>query len=221
VSHTDAKNATKAPQTEWLEAYLYDRWQQIRRNEDYFQFAKGLKFDKDGFLADINVELSQETKAIKRQFGLSSIIDPTRDIPKEWMLELPIFEQPLAVSPDYRPEYLIDGGREVEGEPLPLHTLFWDEHYIKLNIDVSSTKSKTQILSEVWMWVENARAVLAGGRRDKRRTKAKIVHLELKLGKHPMRSGISAGHMFASLTSRRRWVSRWTVRRRHTITPVN
>lgn len=145
----------KTGSLEWLQAYLYDRWQIIRRDPEYEAFCEGQHFDENGTLT-LFEDMEPEAEEIRDKFRLETIFDPSKDIPKELVLEWPIFKKPLAVSYVWREE-----------KP-GVFSAIWEDHFIKLKIDVSGNRRKSQILSEVWEFVESARESASIEREDER-----------------------------------------------------
>ena len=60
----------------WVEAYLYDRWQQVRRHHKYLEFCIKHKdnFDNNKQLVGDSVT-TEEAKQIRERFGLEEIYD--------------------------------------------------------------------------------------------------------------------------------------------------
>lgn len=46
--------------TGWVQKYLYDRWQQVRRHPEYLTCTKGLQFNQFGVVVGTAVELRPE-----------------------------------------------------------------------------------------------------------------------------------------------------------------
>ena len=92
------------------------------------------------------VSSRQEAESIKKQFGLEVIYHPSVDIPKERILDgWPAFEKKNAV--------------EIEIKELgpKSFTPIWDNHHIRLKIDIS--KTNTQIKREVFGYVDWGRKI--------------------------------------------------------------
>lgn len=136
---------------EWLKGKLYNRWQIIRRHPDYRNFCIGRKFE-NGTLG-IWESLEPEAKTIMDRFGLEMIYDPSVDFPEEDFLAFPVFKDSLAVRYEWR---TVEKINEEKGERL-VRTTLWDEHYIKLKIDISPERPIPQILSEVRELIEGSR----------------------------------------------------------------
>jgi len=143
--------------TEWLEEALYLRWQVVRRDPEYVEFCneQGSAFDADGIM---NPWERSEPRAeeIKKLFGLETICHPSLNFTKEKLLDEPIFNNPLAVSYKWNQEH--------PGHSTPI----FNDHFIRLRIDIGEERKMSQILSEVQQFVEEARGV-AGIETDKSR----------------------------------------------------
>lgn len=135
--------------TEWLQAYLYDRWQRVRRRPDYIEFCEDhtSEFDDDGILETF-ASLSQDAEEIREKFGLEMIYLSSKEIPKNLILEWPVFKKPLAVNFIWHPE------------KAGISTPIWNDHYIRLEIDVLPETTEGQILDEVREFVNDAREVM-------------------------------------------------------------
>ncbi|MBN1841504.1 MAG: hypothetical protein JW883_04370 [Deltaproteobacteria bacterium] len=133
----------------WLKTSLKDKWERTRRNIDYIEFCEthAQAFDENGTL-DTFAELTLEAEAIRDRFGLEMIYHPSIDISQDQMLQWPIFKNPLAVGYEWREE-----------KP-DCFTPIWDDHYIKLTIDINPERNLGQITDEVKEFVTSARAVL-------------------------------------------------------------
>ena len=94
-------------------------------------------------------EFEPEVEKIRKQFGLKLIYHPDCDFDEDDFLASPIFQDPLAVS--YETHTTEDNG-DVQG----ISTV-WDDHYIKLKIDISINRKKEQILSEIEEFIESSR----------------------------------------------------------------
>lgn len=144
----------KSDESTWFREYYYDKFQRIKRNREYIEFARKIAFDQDGFESDIryiNMDTDSREKAesFRRRFGLNSLFDPTIEIPKEAFLEELVFETQSVV------EIILREDKPNFFDPI------WDDSYIKLKIDIRPEVSVSQILSEVKEYIDEARELLS------------------------------------------------------------
>lgn len=175
----------KGGSTEWLESLLYNQWERLRRNRHYINLCEKLTFNEDG-LYDEFPQHAPDADAILARFNLQYIYHPSTDIPKDEILSYEIFKEPLAVTLEYQaskhPEteqsqqcsiktkHLGDESRtlivaakhSVELSPI------WDDHYIRVKIDIGTHRTMEEILDEVTEFVQEARRIADIEREDVR-----------------------------------------------------
>jgi hypothetical protein len=149
---------SKIGSLEWLEDYLFDKLQQIKRNPRYVSFCQNVPFNDDGIVSSIESLLDTEADKVRNAFGLELLFDPTKDLPKKDPTILALFKDPLAVSFEWHKE---------AGYSTPI----WDDHFIRLKIDIDLNRDMEEILAEVREFIEDARTGLNNSERleDKRR----------------------------------------------------
>jgi len=177
----NSHDTIKGGSTEWLESLLYDRWERLRRNRHYIEFCEKLKFSKDGL--EEPYQRNSEIDKILEQFNLQYIFHPSTDIHRDEILSYEIFKEPLAVVFEYpesqHPEaeqshhsmeithtddgsevVIFAGSHSVEISPI------WNEHYIKIKIDIGPNRTTEEILDEVREFIEGAREVAGIDRKN-------------------------------------------------------
>ena len=149
---------SKIGSLEWLEDYLFDKLQQIKRNPRYVSFCRKVPFNDDGIVSSIESLLDPEADKLRDAFGLELLFDPTKDLPKKDPTILALFKDPLAVSFEWHKE---------AGYSTPI----WDDHFIRLKIDIGLNRDMKEILAEVREFIEDTRTGLNNNERleDKRR----------------------------------------------------
>lgn len=149
---------SKIGSLEWLEDYLFDKLQQIKRNPKYISFCRKVPFNDDGLEYSIESLLDPEADKVRNAFGLALLFDPTKDLPKKDSTILDLYKDPLAVSFEWHKE---------AGYSTPI----WDDHFIRLKIDIGPNRDMGEILAEVQEFIEDARTGLDNSERleDKRR----------------------------------------------------
>lgn len=143
----------KCKESTWLREYYYDKFQRIKRNYEYVEFARKIAFEQDGFESDqsyYNMDQDAKVKAesFRSKFGLNSLFDPTMEIPKDDFMEELVFEIQSPVEIILR-----------EDKPNFFDSI-WNDSHIKLKIDIRPEVSLNQILSEVKEFIEEARELL-------------------------------------------------------------
>ena len=91
--------------SKWLKERLYFQWQIIRRHPEYQKFCEDYckYFTKDEFPSLDDSRLPDDTakkkaENLRNRLGLNNVYHYKADIPKEYMLDWPIFEQDRAVE---------------------------------------------------------------------------------------------------------------------------
>lgn len=138
---------------EWLKEYSYHRWEIIRRHPKYRAFCKKCSFAFDSndprMLDPMNlkeISLRREADSIKECFSLEGIYHPSVSFEKDRILVYGIFTKERSVEHE---------SREVEPG---LESPIWDEHYMKLRIDI--TKTDAQIKEEAFELINWGRDII-------------------------------------------------------------
>jgi hypothetical protein len=143
----------KCKESTWLREYYHDKFQRIKRNPEYVEFARKIVFDQNGFESDLSCfnmdqDAKKKAESFRRKFGLNSLFDPTIEISKDDFLEELVFENQSPVEIILR-----------EDRPNFFDSI-WNDSHIKLKIDIRPEVSLNQILSEVKEFIEEARELL-------------------------------------------------------------
>jgi hypothetical protein len=128
---------------EWLTDKIYPKWEIIRRHTPYREFCdRNHSAFEEGVLTGLPACITPEATAIMDRYGLTAIVHYREDTP-------PPFKRELSVEYIYPETEPKDGILELS----PL----WDEHYIKLKIDISGDVPVAQLGPEFTEFVEQAR----------------------------------------------------------------
>ena len=140
--------------TEWQLKAVFDKFQRIIRNPEYLSFCeREIAFDEDGF--DYEVPQSQEACEIRDKWGLVLFFDPSRQFEPQDLLD--VFEESQAVQDEWRESEVVY--EEIKGvvKKITYSEPIWDDHYIKLIINIAPNITIEQIKEEVVKYVKNAR----------------------------------------------------------------
>lgn len=133
--------------------YLW--WQLVRRHPRYVEFCskhiEHFTHGEYGMLDPIHLgdEGRKEYKAILEQFRLDSIIHPSAEIPRDEILQIPLFDFDSAVDP------LTNKKKSAPDKYTPV----FDGHFVHLKIDIRSFRTKNEILDGTWSCIEWARRI--------------------------------------------------------------
>lgn len=158
---------------DWSSAYLYDKLLRLIRNPDYVEDIKNVQFDDNGFEI---FGLDNQTDAIREKWQLDTLVSPEIKISEDAVAALPIFKSTLPVSVSYcltdremtESEEIAAAGYPApkfpdpdEPETILESTPIWDDHCIKLTIDVHPDWSLDSILEQVKSHIQDARSQLS------------------------------------------------------------
>jgi hypothetical protein len=147
----------KQPKTgseKWLLAYLHDRWQRIKRHPEFLRFWNDHPVDVNDYLALEELYRSEDAIKLRERFGLFLLHPPSAEFSPEEMLSEYVFENPTAVSYLWR---TVSEKWISEDEYHTQTSLIWNDHFIRLEIDISPQRTLSEILDEVEEFVKEAR----------------------------------------------------------------
>ena len=155
------KDKFKTGDAQWHAAVIYDRWQRLRRNPEYIAACDTIPFGDHGMVIDrllMNHTTYDKLPEIKGQFGLETIYAPWLDISTRDIFLMPaIFKNDLAVQMERKvknKEIGVDENGDYENDDM---TPIYDDHFIRLTVNVHPDIRMEQILSEIKENVESAR----------------------------------------------------------------
>ncbi len=163
----------------WLSDYLYDRIQQLIRNPQYLSDIKDVLFDSKGFEIP---GMINKVSSIRDKWQLDTLISPAIKVAKGDIESLPIFRDTMAVTADYcryeremtpdekasvekLPPTKFEGKDEAvlcEDEPETIleSTPIWNDHFIRLTVDVNPGLNIEAVLGQVRDHINQARGQL-------------------------------------------------------------
>jgi len=163
----------------WLSDYLHDRIQQLIRNPQYLSDIKDVLFDSNGFEIPGTIH---KTSPIRDKWQLDTLISPAIKVAEISIESLPIFRETMAVTADYcryeremtlneiagmekLPPTIFEGDDkatscEEEAETILESTPIWNDHFIRLTIDINPGLNIEAVLDQVRDHINQARGVL-------------------------------------------------------------